>query len=273
MSQHKPLSPQTLGDWLTEVENSPEVPWLVPNVIPRAGLVFVVAEPKVGQKTWLCFALGMGMATGRRVGDFEPTGKHRVLYLSLEGSAKQTAGRFPKLARGLGISTASASENFFILHGSRVDLDNPEHISEIMRFVLENRIDCVFIDTLSAAFLRDDNSSENVKVMLDRIHKIRDIGCAVVIVHHTTKSSRASEAPNPGMDMRGSSALAGAFDAILAVYELKVDDERSKWLLLRGKDFEDYAYKIEWRGIKEGRAELWLDRYDTYPIPDPPSKK
>lgn len=260
--------------WVQDALAAPDAPFLIKDVLPRAGLVFLSGEPKVARKTWLAFGLAMSMASGKRWSEFEPTGRYKVAYLALEGGAKPTAGRFPMLEAGSNITLEDCAGHFFMLHGERVNLDLPGDISELLRFVKENEISCIFIDTLSAAFLEDENGAEAVKKMLNKLHHFRDMGCAVVVVHHVVKSNSArGGAVNPGMDLRGSSALAGAFDSILAVYEFPVEGEIGKWLFVRGKDVEDFAFKLEWKGLREGRAELHLDRWDTYPIPDAPIKK
>lgn len=67
----------------------------------------------------------------------------------------------------------------------------------------------VIIDTMArSAIGLDENSSKDVGLFIQRVDHIRfEFGCSTLVVHHTGKSG----------SMRGSSALYGAADAVLAV--------------------------------------------------------
>lgn len=84
--------------------------------------------------------------------------------------------------------------------------------AELVRFVNTIRSyepALVIIDTMArSAVGMDENSSKEVGVFIQRVDHIRfELGCSTLVVHHTGKSGQ----------MRGSSSLYGAADAVISV--------------------------------------------------------
>ena len=101
------------------------------------------------------------------------------------------------------------------------DFDLKRDCGELMSLCMEERYDLVVLDTQSRALAMEkenDNSEANhVAGMLKRVAK--ESGCAILLIHHTTKSDEG-KAVYRG---RGASAIAGLVDVVVNA-EVLTDD-------------------------------------------------
>lgn len=239
MSGHD-FYPPTLQEWAQSVRNDPAPKWIVKDLIPSDNLVLISGHPKDSKKTWLGMWLGLTAANMDT----------RVLYIYREGARRPTLQRFDALAAGLMIMQPYAFNNLFFHHRGNFWLDDLEQVKNAVKFVKKHSIKLLFIDTFAKSVMSDENSSKDVGRAIHATERLRDAGATVVLIHHLRKQGHAlsngtTGLPEPDKDLRGSSALAGAYETHLAVRSYQGG---SPILLVGGKEAEwkayDYSYNF-----------------------------
>lgn len=252
------IVPEALDRWVEETLKSEGPQWLLPGFVPQQGFVIIAGRPKLSKKSWLMSLMMMSLGTGRELGPFKPTKASPVLIMSREGSPPPVASRFDVLARTYGLSLSELSTSFIQQNGSFF-LDDPKYVKEVLNFITSNGIAAVAIDTFARSFQGDENNARDVGAAMRGLERIRDAGAAVVLVHHVRKGKTELRGgyPDPDSGMRGSSALAGAYDNIINIQDLVVEGEPELWAVVGGKYMEFVAYKQEWdiRDNKDGKLE------------------
>lgn len=220
--------------WSDEAPASAGVSWLVPDVIPRRGIGFLVG-PSGSGKSFLGVHLGACLATGSAFFGARPTPGGGPLYVVAEGedgfaarAAAALGGAAPRAMiaspRGVDLGTRADREKLF----ETVRLKRTEARTEAPRLVL--------LDTFSRVFrLDDENSSRDAQRATDAMHHLSEqFGAFVLAIHHPGKDRRAG--------MRGSSLLRAEADTVLEV--------RPKGIVYLGKSRESQD------GYAIGRFEL-----------------
>jgi hypothetical protein len=197
-------APRPLSEIMTE-EVDTDFVW--DGVLPAGGTAILAAPPKLG-KSHLVLDLALAVSEGREVFGRQ-TKKGPVIYYALEDREDIVRHRVRK--RGL-----TEYGDVYVATDSPIMADDDvslleEHIENISPVL-------VIIDTLRATNIGKDKS-ENEAGYADVVYRIgkvaRERGVAVIIVHHTTKAQTGS----PIADVRGSSAIAGAVDVIMGMYQ------------------------------------------------------
>ncbi len=200
----RPKAPRPLSEIMAE-ESDTDFIW--DGVLPAGGTAILAAPPKLG-KSHLVLDLALAVSEGKEVFGRQ-TKKGPVIYYALEDGEDIVRHRVKN--RGLaGHGDVYIATESPIIGDDDVTLLE-EHI-EAFSPVL------IIIDTLRATNVGKDKS-ENEAGYADVVYRIgkvaRERGVAVLIVHHTTKAQTGS----PVADVRGSSAIAGAVDVIMGMYQ------------------------------------------------------
>lgn len=232
----------------------PEPAWIVKNLIPSKGLVFLSGRPKAdGQKSFLAQGLTLAVANGLPLGPFEPTMQGKVWYIDREGTPYFAANRWESLNLGHGYDR-EAMANVDYTHLGLFYLTKQVMIDRACRHIEKSRPDLIVIDTLTQSMEGDENTVEGSMKALRGVHQMRDVcGSAVMLVHHVRKSTFTLQngKPQPDQDVRGSSAIVGAWDMHLAVREYPGTE---RLLLTGGKVSGNRAYTYQW-DIKQDAQE------------------
>jgi hypothetical protein len=197
------------GDTLRTILDRPAPQSPLPGFLdPRPSLHLLVAEPKVG-KTTLCATLAVAAAAGIAPWPgARPLPQGRVLFVTAEESAAQTAATMERLAKRLGLSREqwtdrlgllaaddllkSAGETALTLNGAGLDqltraLDSSRKLGDPVRFV--------FLDSassLSASAGLDENDNSAVTAWLRPLQALAvRFGVYVFVIHHEGHSKRA----------------------------------------------------------------------------------
>jgi hypothetical protein len=247
------FSPPTLGSWATEVEADETPGFIIRPFIPTDNLILLSGQPKDGRKTWFSMLTALVAATGHSVGPLQSEGPVPVLYIYREGARKPTLQRFKALAAGHGFPNVSTIHNLYFHHRGNFWLDTGEWVADVCTFIREKKIRVVYIDTFAKSCQSDENSSRDMGVAVQQAEKLRDAGATVISVHHLKKgghslSNGRSGYPEPDKDLRGSSAMAGAYETHWAVRSYPGLDSkvRETSLLVGGKESEWTSYSYDW---------------------------
>jgi hypothetical protein len=188
----------------------PRKNWLVNGILGPKDIGMIYGAPGCG-KTFvvidLIMRMCMGLGWARR---FFIQKKLSVAYCAGEGFSGLSL-RFAAAAKNYEISDLS-NFKFFKTIPQLYDISD----QSITQFINEwkatdlGHLDVLVIDTLHTASIgAEENSSQDMGKVLQSCKKAAsDLGCAVILVHHTNKGGTAE---------RGSSALRGAMDFMIEI--------------------------------------------------------
>lgn len=194
-----------------ELEAAPPPVWLWDGLLPLGALAALVGPPGAG-KSFVALDLAASIAAG-----LKPLGRSvlagSVLYLAAEGTAglpqRLSAWKHAHSLAGTTVPLAFVTQS--------LNLFAPGDEQHAIRACAALAARCpdapvrlVIIDTLARSMPgADENSAKDVGLVIEHAERIRRAtGATVLLVHHTAKGSDVE---------RGSSALRGAMDTVLAV--------------------------------------------------------
>lgn len=188
--------------------------WLIDGLLPRDALCVLGAEPKVG-KTWFWLEAALAVASGGRAfGDFiarPRTG--RVLAFALEDGGPSIGARIKALdylrTEGLHVEVRPHLDFATDLSAAAWILASARHLGGV---------DLIVIDTLRDAHSGDENDATAMRAVMAQARLLRDLcGAAVMVTHHMKRPSKADADLRPAHRLRGSTAIHGSADAIIAL--------------------------------------------------------
>jgi len=254
------FTPHRIIDWWREPIE--DLTWLLDDLLPAGAMVMMSGPRKRGYKTWLALSMSMALASGRNYGNvFKPVAPKRVLFVEEEGTRPDTRDRVGKVMRMLDINPASLNvsdpfyDNFLWFHHLRLKLDNPVHVSYLIKLVKQYGIELIVLDALTYMHDVDENSKKDMQILNNALMNMRSTGCTVLYLVHTNKASDREEA-DIDTGVRGSSVMLDAYDAHFALRRLKPRDNLV--LTVRYRDHEETQFDISWKIEKDqsGKAQL-----------------
>ncbi len=205
----------------TPLARASELPpkWVIQDLIPE-GLIIIAGPPKDAKKSTLTLAV-MALVAGYRgrvlPPEFKSKAPGRVMVFSFEA----TAGEILHTARqeleidvqdDNGIIIADRPEEFL--------LDDPSGKEQMLHWFDSWKPRLVVIDPLRNAHTLDEkDSGDLVRILLPLRRWAKENECAVIVVHHTRKTSPDNSVDRAftAQDMRGSSALYGLADGVIMI--------------------------------------------------------
>ena len=183
--------------------------WLVDGLLVRPGLTLLGGQPKVG-KSWLALQLARAVALGAEVLQRPASQPGSVLYYALEDGPSRLQAR-------LRTAGWDGAENVRFLFGDAIPPLDTGGLTALAADIQLRKPALVVIDSLAAAKssnLAENDSGQVAELMytLARLCSAHDL--SMLVVHHHRKVTTGS----PLADLRGSGALGGAADSILALY-------------------------------------------------------
>lgn len=195
------------------LKDMPPMDWLIEDFIPKGALVTLFGASGLG-KSFLALDMCLSVSSGEPwLGRYEVEQGHTV-YLPFEGVAGM--GQRMRAWEAHRSITETPSSFWYT-----TEFDTLQHSDPMTRFMLglaETLPDppkLVIVDTLSKAMMgSEENSARDANLAMSQIDRLRAAtGCAVVLIHHTTKNTDSE---------RGSTAIRAACDTMLL---LKRDDD------------------------------------------------
>jgi len=179
----------------------PVRPWLVPGAL-LAGSTHILAAPGGTGKSVFTLQMALMLATGESWAKWQPKRKCRVLIINAEDDINEQRRRISGARTAMGLSTDK-------LRGQIIIADNPDSIvmattdekkraqvstplvKQLVDVIRHHQIDVVIVDPFAETFDGDENSNGDTKwaMKIWRDEIARPTGCAVYLVHHTTKGS------------------------------------------------------------------------------------
>jgi len=184
----------------------PPVDWLLDGRL-RAGSVVVVAGDPGGGKTWLLLNLALCVATGAPWLGVK-TKRAPVLWVDAESGMARMCDRVQAAMTGLH-APESAPFRFVTPSDRLFDLRKSADQDTLTAGVSETGAGLVIVDALVDVMPGgDENAVQDVGPLMLALRRLADVtGAAVVLIHHNNKAG----------GYRGSTAIAGAVDALLSL--------------------------------------------------------
>ncbi len=224
------------------------------------GLLFSAGG--IGKSSFILQA-SIQVASGRDLLGLGSLPRGRVVLFSGEDGPQPLHHRIYALARHYSFSP---NESEYILDkltiiptvGVSVDLLSPVHQSWLRSHLTGCRL-AVF-DTLTRFHLVDENSAADAKMVMATLERLAfDSGCAIVFLHHVSKSSATAGLADQQQSARGSSVFVDNARWASFVLPMSVDDaERFNVSPVDRKKF------IRWNIAKQNYSspisDVWLER-------------
>lgn len=215
----KPIEDDDPIEWMTwedikaKVAELGPLRWIVPDMIMKRGLHFISATSG-GGKSWAALdLLRATMAGGIWLGSIECE-KANVMYIDEEMGCQVFLDR----ADQLGIP----QKNIIYADHQRIKLDNPKYLHSILRKIEELQIDIVIVDTLVRVHGLDENSNTEMSRLYGYFCEMKNLGAAVVVLHHNRKSG--SESGIGHEQMRGAGDIVSQADTVFSIsHKLETD--------------------------------------------------
>lgn len=218
---HAEESKIAIVPWRDFVKQEFEEPkWIVANLIPEKGLVAIAGSPE-SFKSFFSIYVAIKAAQGESVlGRYETT-KTAVLLIDQESIPSWLHKRLTDLSKEEDLPIY-----IFDKDKTPLDLLNDDIFSQLSDFIKDNKIELVIIDTLRMAHSKEENSSTEMKPVVDRLKQLT-LFTAVVFTHHHRKTDKFSRGKTTGEDMMGSIFIRGAVDYQLTLTNLGEQDDGS----------------------------------------------
>ncbi len=215
----EPFTATSLDELLAESDDETESEVFVTDggdgaVVSRRSKVAVAAGTGVGKTN-------MALGWGRSFGEASPflglpiPEPRRVLYIPLEGSARNGRRRLHKLWSG---SDSSARERFAVARIDRLDLMDAGQIARLDTLIFEHEPDVLIIDPLRHAHGLDENSNTEMALLtavLDGIISRHNL--ALILPHHDRKRAPFVKRDTGTDRVRGASAFTGWLTSCLTL--------------------------------------------------------
>ncbi|MBL8913585.1 MAG: AAA family ATPase [Archangium sp.] len=166
---------EPIETFLSRVAKEPPPSWLIPEVMPDRGKVFIVAEPNAG-KTWLALmACKAAAADGRE-----------VLIVEEEGSGK----RFGDRLTGLRISG-----KVHIAHAKAAMIDDAECRKALIRRVAKAVRPVIVFDPFASLHAGNENDTEHASSVVRHLSAVANANSEslIIVCHHSSKNQERSE--------------------------------------------------------------------------------
>lgn len=233
----------------TYADNVQDPTWLIPNVLPAAGIGMIYGESG-SYKSFLALDMALCLAFGIPGQWGAPPVKNDVLFLAGEGPVATAKKRWPAWMEWQNIEFRN--DHRFLIK-DRVpfytDSDAWEHVKADLA-ELNAKPALIVIDTLTRLITGlDENSAKDASMITNFMEQLaRYYECFVLAIHHTGKDQ------NKGA--RGSSAFYANMDTVIST-KLKVGG--TEFRVRKQKD-ADVSDEISYFAVKEMGPSIVLER-------------
>ncbi len=212
----RPIVPRSAVRYATDEIPDPEP--LIEGVLPALCVLLVYALEKIG-KTFLLMQLAFALAAELDFLGFKIRGKHRVLFLSPEGSDPTLKKRILDSIPYAGVEDDALERVFFASTLGALKVDDPKGERIILQWAKDFQVDVLILDSVFRFIGKgDENSHADARAFQDVLDRFKAAGLTVICSHHSRK---------PGDSDRGTAEVRGAGWAQYADAILKLSKSKS----------------------------------------------
>lgn len=180
---------ELIDDFLSKPE--PVLSWMIEGLWTSSAKGMLVGQPNLG-KTWVALDMLISFVSGLPcLGQFQPRETGPALLIEQEGSLMNLNRRFHMLAKGRSLAYGSLRH----LHHMSFQFPKlPDHEKDIIFLMKQQRIKFVVFDSLVRFHNKDENSSTDMRLILESFTRINmETGASVLLIHHLAKQSGESK--------------------------------------------------------------------------------
>ncbi len=190
-------------------------PYIIDGLIRKHTITLFSAEPHVG-KTMMMLDLALSMEFGIKFLDtFDVSIRTSSIFIALDSPRWDVSLQLQKLKRGHGINDADAAmmDSRVLCRGvkPRPNLMHPSFVEWLKELSEAYGTTVIFIDTLRRLHNRNENASDEMGEVMERLESFVDEGKATIIMStHTSKPTGAERSAL--YSVRGSTVIPGSAD-------------------------------------------------------------
>ncbi len=217
-----------LESWNKIREMDIQVEWTVDRLIPKESIVVLFGKGGIG-KTWLVMDIARCIGSGS---DYlgHQTIKTPVVFIDFENPLAVLNTRTQKLGEAGNVHFWRVGHT---LKPPKLDSDGWDQYKGLPDGAV------LVFDTLRASHGRDENASDHMASVMERIKELRDSGFTIILLHHTPKNSDKIS--------KGSTAIVDLSDHILNLSRVRKAKDGED-VLVDDDDDEDAVYRF---GVRE----------------------
>lgn len=210
------------------------IQWAVKNLIPLESITLIPGKGGMGKTT---IAIQVGDAISRVIPFLgHETIQRPVVYVDFENSLPVLIDRIKRI----GASEVSFWHTTNEIRPPR--LDSKEWV--LYKQLPQGSV--LIFDTLRAAQSRDENDSQHMAFIMQRLKELRDLGYTIILLHHTPKSNERI--------YKGSTAIFDLSDHVLGLYKVRKGNHEE---IEEDDDTDESCYRL---GTKD------KTRYEPYHV-------
>lgn len=243
-------------------ETPPPLDFVLPGLL--AGTVGAIVSPGGAGKSMLALELMVLVSTGHDISGFNCGVTHhtgKVAFLAAEDPALAIRHRLHALGRHLNpaLREQVAYEcRIESLLGAKIDINSPEWLTLVQAVATGKRL--LVLDTLRRFHGADENDSGQMAQLIGALGGVAErSGCAIVFLHHVSKSAALNGVGDMQQAGRGSSVLVDniRWQAFLVgcskedAKKLEIDESMRHSFVRAGVSKQNYAKRAD---------EMWLRR-------------
>lgn len=185
---------------------SPE-DWVVPGLVPRAGVTILGGPPKAC-KTYVLLDMALAVATGKPFCGFFPAFPGRVMAFLEEDTKRRIRSRLWWLARGRGLDPRGLGDaiRLSVMTGFRLDRDG--FLDRLEAEIAAFRPSVLMFDALARLHSADENDRTAMRAITVPLQDLcSKHGLAIVMIHHFRGLREGDEEKRSGDLLRGTTDL------------------------------------------------------------------
>lgn len=174
---------ELVEDFLSRPE--PPLEWMIEGLWTARAKGLLVGQPNLG-KTWVALNMLISYVTGLPcLGKYALTQTGPGLLIEQEGSLTNLNRRFHMLAKGLSLQSGDLKH----LHHMSFQFPKlPDHEKDIIALMKHHGIGFVVFDSLVRFHNKDENSSTEMRLILESFARINlETGASLLLIHHLGK--------------------------------------------------------------------------------------
>lgn len=175
----------SIGELFARADEFGQVEYLIQNGFALKRL-HVISAPPGGAKSWVAMSLAQSLVTGHPWLERFPVPQGSCLWIDQEMGHQLMIQRLTKLGFDKGAP-------FFYMGYQGLRLDDPADVVWLARYVADNEIKMVVLDSLRRMHRLDENSNSEMGRLLGPMQAIGEAGAAVVLIHHDRKKGADSD--------------------------------------------------------------------------------